>query len=168
MELLRILFLGEFHSMYNSGDPWKWHTLHLLQFTVWIRKSQNWRIDHCSLEPGTKINLLCYHRWLWLRSGERSAVGLLILTVSFRRLSGSSFLARVISSLKPLLSIGCLVCLKYGAGLSLFPWGQVCSHNQSARNPSRVCMCVHTHRLAFPGEECTVPESEMFLSHSHF
>lgn len=85
-------------------------------------------------------------------------MGPLTLTVSFRRLSGSSFLAQVISSLKPLLSIGCLVCLKYGASLSLFPWGQVCSHNQSARNPISyacvyVCVCVHT--AAFSGEECT-------------
>lgn len=86
-------------------------------------------------------------------------MGLLTLTVSFRRLSGSSFLAQVISSLKPLLSIGCLVCLKYGAGLSLFPWGQVCSHNQSARTPyrMRVCVCVYVHKVAFSGEECAAP-----------
>lgn len=75
-------------------------------------------------------------------------MGPLTLTVSFRRLSGSSFLAQVISSLEPLLSIGCLVCLKYGAGLRLFPWSQVCSHNQSARNPIlyacvRVCARAH-------------------------
>lgn len=84
-------------------------------------------------------------------------MGLLTLTVSFRRLSGSSFLAQVISSLKPLLSIGCLVCLKYGAGLSLFPWGQVCSHNQSARTPYRMRVCVYVHKVAFSGEECTAP-----------
>ena len=73
-------------------------------------------------------------------------MGPLTLTVSFRRLSGSSFLAQVISSLEPLLSIGCLVCLKYGAGLSLFPWGQVCSHNQSARNPILyACVCARAH-----------------------
>ena len=97
-------------------------------------------------------------------------MGPLTLTVFFRRLSGSSFLAQVISSLKPLLSIGCLVCLKYGASLSLFPWGQVCSHNQSARNPISyacvcvcvcacvcVCVCMCVHKAAFSGEECPVP-----------
>lgn len=72
-------------------------------------------------------------------------------------------MARAISSLKPLLSIGCLVCLKYGAGLSLFPWGQVCSHNQSARNPYRMQACVF--KLAFSGEEFTAPgvRAEMFF-----